>query len=88
MVREVGSWLMVYEEFKGLSLSGFVRDWVTSISFSAPLFAKNSMEWIPPPPESIKLNFDGASKGNPGPARYGCVVRNCHGGVVWASASP
>jgi hypothetical protein len=32
--------------------------------------------WTPPPAHFIKVNFDGASKGNPGPAGYGAVLRN------------
>jgi hypothetical protein len=30
--------------------------------------------WSPPPAHFIKVNFDGASKGNPGPAGYGVVL--------------
>jgi hypothetical protein len=35
--------------------------------------------WLPPPKDFIKLNFDGASKGNPGPAGYGIVFRSPDG---------
>jgi exonuclease III len=38
--------------------------------------------WSPPPPGFLKLNFDGASRGNPGPAGLGAVLRN-HLGPVW-----
>jgi hypothetical protein len=30
----------------------------------------------------IKINFDGASKGNPGPAGYGAVLRNSRGEIL------
>ena len=33
----------------------------------------------PPPKNSYKLNFDGASKGNPGEAGYGGILRNHEG---------
>jgi len=42
--------------------------------------------WEPLDPNSFKLKFDGASKGNPGPAGYGSVIRNNEGrilGVQW-----
>ena len=32
--------------------------------------------WFPPPIGFLKLNFDGASKGNPGPAGFGGVLKN------------
>jgi hypothetical protein len=32
--------------------------------------------WSPPPEDFVKLNFDGASKGNPGAAGYGVVFRD------------
>jgi ribonuclease HI len=38
--------------------------------------------WSPPPEDFIKLNFDGASKGNPGAAGYGVVFRNHHGHIL------
>jgi ribonuclease HI len=31
---------------------------------------------VPPPPGFHKVNFDGASKGNPGHLGYGAVIRN------------
>lgn len=31
---------------------------------------------------SVILNFDGSSKGNPGPAGYGCLIRDREGNVM------
>lgn len=31
---------------------------------------------VPPPPDFHKVNFDGASKGNPGHFGYGAIIRN------------
>jgi ribonuclease HI len=33
-----------------------------------------------------KINFDGASKGNPGPTGYGAVIRNSKGDILHLSA--
>jgi ribonuclease HI len=42
--------------------------------------------WTPPPAHFIKVNFDGASKGNPGPAGYGTVLRNSDGEILGLEA--
>lgn len=36
-------------------------------------------KWTPPPPGTFKLNFDGASKGNPGRAGFGGIFRDHEG---------
>jgi hypothetical protein len=39
----------------------------------------------PGPPHQlgfIKINFDGASKGNPGPAGFGAILRNSNGEIL------
>lgn len=36
----------------------------------------------------LKLNFEGASKGNPGPSGYGCVMRDSNSKVICAMCSP
>jgi len=38
--------------------------------------------WSPPPQDFVKINFDGASKGNPGAAGYAVVFRNHHGHIL------
>eukprot|EP00253_Pinus_taeda_P006734 PITA_06734 len=43
---------------------------------------KEIRNWEAPPPNSFKLNFDGASKGNPGPAGFGGVIRNHNGALL------
>jgi hypothetical protein len=38
--------------------------------------------WTPPPSGFIKINFDGASRGNPGPAGFVSVLRNHVGEII------
>ncbi|KAF5187370.1 hypothetical protein FRX31_023043 [Thalictrum thalictroides] len=40
---------------------------------------RKECKWYPPEALVIKINCDGASKGNPGQAGLGCVFRDCHG---------
>lgn len=40
----------------------------------------------PPPNDYVKINFDGASKGNPGPSGYGAVIRNSKGKILAMTA--
>ena len=42
----------------------------------------NPEAWEPPPSNMFKLNFDGASKGNPGLAGFGGAIRNSEGCMV------
>ena len=37
--------------------------------------------WSPPPTSFHKLNFDGASRGNPGPVGIGDVLRDYEGEI-------
>jgi hypothetical protein len=39
--------------------------------------------WSPPPTGFIKINFNGASKGNLGPTRFGVVLRNSEGEILY-----
>jgi ribonuclease HI len=51
-----------------------------------PLVAVSPSSWSPPPYPFIKLNFDGASKGNPGAAGYGAVIRDHLGHLLLIAA--
>lgn len=39
--------------------------------------------WRCPPTRRLKLNFDGASRGNLGKSGIGCIVRDSNGNLVW-----
>ncbi|GLJ11445.1 hypothetical protein SUGI_0167940 [Cryptomeria japonica] len=43
-----------------------------------------SVVWIPPKIGNFKMNFDGASRGNPGKFGYGAIIRNEFGNFVGA----
>ncbi|XP_077242381.1 uncharacterized protein LOC143882877 [Tasmannia lanceolata] len=44
--------------------------------------------WEAPPEGYLKINFDGSSLGNPGPAGIGGLAKNSAGVVSWAFAGP
>ena len=44
--------------------------------------------WSFPPENWHKANFDGAAKGNPGPAGCGGIIRNSSGGGIATISSP
>jgi len=48
----------------------------------APLFADAAPEAAPSPAAAFRANIDGGSRGNPGPASYGVVIRDPRGEVV------
>lgn len=64
--------------FKGLSLSCFVIEWITSISLYALALASFSLDCKPPPLGILKLNFYGSFMGNPKPSGFGCVILDYH----------
>jgi ribonuclease HI len=49
---------------------------------SAGLFGNHEPEAKPSAPAAWRANIDGGSRGNPGPAAYGVVIRNPRGEIV------
>lgn len=75
IIRELGGWLKASPDFKDLLLGDFLRYWVSAIScLSSTTQSTRTMCRRKSPHCVLKLNFDGASKGNPGPASFGCVI--------------
>eukprot|EP00253_Pinus_taeda_P002060 PITA_02060 len=51
----------------------------SALATSVTKVAKTITNWSPPPKNTYILNFDGASKGNPGITGYGGIIRNSQG---------
>jgi ribonuclease HI len=47
-----------------------------------PQLQVGERNWKPPPSGSLKLNFDGAAKGNPGRTGLGGVIRDSKGNII------
>lgn len=54
----------------------------TPTHLSAGLFGDHEPETKPSAPAAWRANIDGGSRGNPGPAAYGVVIRNPRGEIV------
>lgn len=88
IIREVGRWIFVSKDFKDLSFSMYLRDWISSISFNPLVVKKAVRQWMPPQKGVLKLNFDGSSKGNPGLGGLGCVIRDSNSSIVQIICGP
>lgn len=40
---------------------------------------RRNIAWSPPPPNKVKWNVDGSSRGKPGPTSIGGILRDDHG---------
>ncbi|XP_077223042.1 uncharacterized protein LOC143856662 [Tasmannia lanceolata] len=81
------SWARAMPMFKFISAFDLWAGWkvVCNSHVSVP---RISQQWVKPPVGFSKLNFDGSSLGNPGPAGIGGVLRNSEGEVVKAFSGP
>eukprot|EP00253_Pinus_taeda_P033659 PITA_33659 len=52
------------------------------VTGSRPLIAPPPGKWTPPPTDMFKINFDGASKGNPGHSGFGGLIRDHKGNNI------
>lgn len=88
IIMVIGPWVMVKKEFKHCTMNDFIRDWVSCISMTIRSWYKRGGEWLPLGDGILKVNFDGASFGNPGPTRYGCIMRDSLGSVILVKGGP
>jgi hypothetical protein len=61
---------------QGLNLSANLASLRKKPTMTPPA---STSQWNPPPERFVKMNFDGASKGNPGQAGYGGVFQTNKG---------
>jgi hypothetical protein len=59
-----------------LDFLGLLQNLQLTSSKTSPPHLSSPLIWSPPPAGFIKLNFNGASKGNPGLERLGGVFRD------------
>lgn len=89
--EKISSPTMVYEKAN----HGFSENWnsrLLRIENNSKHFSKStdraSCCWEAPPNGWIKINFDGAAKGNAGPSGCGSVLRDNYGNFIAAIALP
>ncbi|XP_077232486.1 uncharacterized protein LOC143869814 [Tasmannia lanceolata] len=81
------SWARALPMFKFVSAFDLWAGWRVVCNRQVPT-PRISQQWVNPPVGFSKLNFDGSSLGNPGPAGIGGVLRNSEGDVVQAFSEP
>lgn len=75
-------------DFQGPQSEQSILDWWHLAKPANPISNKPNLSpedldcWSAPPLNFTKLNYDGASKGNPGPAGIRGAFRNLHGDVI------
>jgi len=85
---KVSSWVLVKKEFKSWNLNDMIRDWMSCILGSPYIVSSLVLDWISPLEGQVKINFDGASFGNLGPAGYGCLMRDSQGSIISIKGGP
>ncbi|KAG9446752.1 hypothetical protein H6P81_012880 [Aristolochia fimbriata] len=70
-----------------LPLPVLKKFWSSVVHFTAPK-PPNMVQWKPPLPPLVKLNFDGSSIRNPGHAGVGGVIRDSAGEILMAYSGP
>lgn len=81
IVCEINSWVLV-KEFNSCSLNDMVQDWVSCILDSNRIDMVPLQRWNPLDIGKCKVDFDGASFGNPGSTTFRCVMRDCQGNII------
>lgn len=75
------------KEFKGMSLSDFIRDWSVFLSSLSTITTRTTFTGGSSKVSSM-LNFDGASKGKPGLTGFGCVFSDAEGNIIRVTVGP
>ncbi|KAG9441971.1 hypothetical protein H6P81_017825 [Aristolochia fimbriata] len=81
-------WLKTKTIFKEFSGDQMRSNWCAIAAMKQGDPTDAPVGWRPPPSGCIKLNFDGSSQGNPGPAGFGGVFRDHEGNILLTYAGP
>lgn len=83
----VAFWAFEEPCFKDISMDSLLRDFPIIIN-SAPSSPQVIHNWSLPIGNALKLNFDGSSMGNPGPAGLGGTIFDASGDSLVAYSGP
>lgn len=61
---------------------------MSSLAWILPLIKKVNLVWSLPPVGILKMDFDGASKGNLGLAGFGCIIQNNSSYIIRSYCGP
>ncbi|OIT27277.1 putative ribonuclease h protein, partial [Nicotiana attenuata] len=78
--------MLIQTRFPELQLQHLWQDTYNRIEKLSPAIQCQIVYWQKPPVGWVKLNVDGCSKGNPGPAGGGGLIRDHHGVLIGAFA--
>lgn len=78
VLRRIAKWASRKKGFDNLKVYGILHNWEASVSNGFPKKCILQV-WVPPLVVELKFNVNGASRGKPGLARVGGVLRNSHG---------
>lgn len=84
---ETSAWVLV-KEFDNCSMNDRIRDWVLCILDSKGIKKDLFFDWVSSSIGRCKVNFDGASFGNLGPAGFECVMRDSQGLIIGVKGGP
>ncbi|KAL4200750.1 hypothetical protein AMTRI_Chr02g255160 [Amborella trichopoda] len=80
ITAQVIFWASNHKAFKGITAASFLLDWENLLDLHTPRIGRAN-NWFPPPVGLVKLNFDGCSLGNPGPAGAGGAFCDHRGNI-------
>ncbi|XP_077232068.1 uncharacterized protein LOC143866141 [Tasmannia lanceolata] len=87
IIALVINWTRCHQSFRFVSAYDLWEGWGV-VCLSSEWANKVVQRWEPPPQGVLKINFDGACFGNPGPAGVGGLCRDDAGKILWSFWGP
>ncbi|KAG9446876.1 hypothetical protein H6P81_013004 [Aristolochia fimbriata] len=81
--RQIVEWVTKTKNFKDITPGQLQARWLEISQMPAAEKIKPRPSWSPPTLGHLKLNFDGASKGNPGPSGMSGFLQNHEGNPIF-----